>query len=89
MSVKRYYTNVKDSEMFEGADGPFVLYSDYAKLHSLITLEACEARELQTYVDELLAAQKDLDPQSEEFIRLCRAESYLKQAIEILSEEIK
>lgn len=36
--VKRYYTNVEDSEMFVGADGPFVLYEDYAALEAALTL---------------------------------------------------
>ena len=36
--IKRYYTNAKDAETFEGADGPFVLYTDYARLESALTL---------------------------------------------------
>lgn len=32
--VKRYYTNVKDAEMFSGADGPFVLFTDYAAVRT-------------------------------------------------------
>jgi hypothetical protein len=28
--MKRYYTNAKDSEVFEHPDGPFVLYAEHA-----------------------------------------------------------
>jgi hypothetical protein len=32
--ITRWYTNAKDSEVFSGPDGPFVLFTDYAKLEA-------------------------------------------------------
>jgi ribulose bisphosphate carboxylase small subunit len=49
---------------------------------------AAEAHLLEQRCEQLRAAQECHSPHSPEYIRLVRAESHLKQAIEILEEDV-
>jgi hypothetical protein len=46
--ITRYYTNVQDAEVFAGAEGPFVLWTDHVA-------EVCKLR------DKLLEIAKNCD----------------------------
>lgn len=46
MTIKRYNSSIKDSELFEDIDGPLVLSRDYDALRDTVKAEWAEAYEM-------------------------------------------